>query len=163
MLWVEEVSKTNTEYIYIFIQAIKLPNATNTYSLALIELISLAFVYMVFRFSPHGKDAPDLTAGWNDNAIQRQERSSFEQLSGEWAQVNAQVTPLSTFQSNMLKLILMLEHLSDAGCIVTHLSTHNVSLEADKRYSGMQRSSWELLMDCGQVEPSLQVLLICYT
>lgn len=43
---------------------------------------------MVCRFSPHGEDAPDFTAGWDYDAIQRQEHSSSEQLSGEWAQVN---------------------------------------------------------------------------
>lgn len=118
---------------------------------------------MVCRFSPHGEDTPDFTAGWDYDAIQRQERSPSKQLGGEWAQVNVQITPLRTVRNKILKHISTLEHLSGVGGIATPLSTHNVSSEAAKRYSGMQRGSWELLMDSGQVKPSLQVPLICYT
>lgn len=84
---------------------------------------------MFCRFSPHGEHAPDFTAGWDYDAIQRQERSSSEQLSGEWAQVNAQVTPLNTVWGKILKYVLTLKHMSDVDGIENPLSTHNVSSE----------------------------------
>lgn len=39
----------------------------------------------------------------------------------------------------MLEHIRRLEHLTDVGRITTPLSTHSVSSEAGKWYSGMQR------------------------
>lgn len=62
---------------------------------------------MVWRFGTHCEDTPDLTAGWNNDTIQRKDWRPSEKLSDEWAQVNAQIAPLNTIRRKLLEAVLL--------------------------------------------------------
>lgn len=57
---------------------------------------SLTSIHAVCRFILHREDTADLTAGGDDDAIQRQEACPSEYLSGERVQIDTQITPLHT-------------------------------------------------------------------
>ncbi len=60
---------------------------------------SLTSIHAVCRFILHREDTADLTAGGDDDAIQRQEARPSEYLSGERVQIDTQITPLHTDSS----------------------------------------------------------------
>lgn len=61
----------------------------------------LTSIHAVCRFILHREDAADLTAGGDDDAIQRQEARPSEYLSGERVQIDTQITPLHTDSSTL--------------------------------------------------------------
>lgn len=61
----------------------------------------LTSIHAVSRLILHREDAADLTAGGDDDAIQRQEARPSEYLSGERVQIDTQITPLHTDSSTL--------------------------------------------------------------
>lgn len=62
---------------------------------------SLTSIHAVCWFILHREDAAKLTAGGDDDAIQRQEALPSEYLSSEGVQIDTQITPLHTDSSTI--------------------------------------------------------------
>lgn len=63
--------------------------------------LSPTSIYAVCGFILHREDAANLTAGGDDDAIQRQEALPSEYLSGDGVQIDTQITPLHTDSSTL--------------------------------------------------------------